>query len=235
MATTTTSKPKSRVAPRPASPTFATSAPAAAPAKPAASNPVLVKPKAAKAPIMAPAAVKTQEIPAVSPPVVNSPKSVDPQVAAAAVGQPVEKIMTFTKEQMEKAAAQAKEQFEKATTTARKSYDEIAVFGKENVDAVVKAGAIYVKGVEEFSRAWMGLSQIHYETSMAATKAVLGATSLRQVIDVQSEFAKSAVDKTLAETTKLSELARKVATETMEPIQARVTVAVEKMSKPLAA
>jgi phasin family protein len=184
---------------------------------------------------MAPAAVKTQEIPAVSPPVVNSPKSVDPQVAAVAVGQPVEKIMTFTKEQMEKAAAQAKEQFEKATTTARKSYDEIAVFGKENVDAVVKAGAIYVKGVEEFSRAWMGLSQIHYETSMAATKAVLGATSLRQVIDVQSEFAKSAVDKTLAETTKLSELARKVATETMEPIQARVTVAVEKMSKPLAA
>jgi phasin family protein len=228
---TTTSKAKSRAVTSPAP----VQAPAVSAVTAAAVVPAPAKPKAAKAPIMAPVAVKTQEIPAAPPPVAIPPKSVKPQAVAAAVGQPVEKIMTFTKDQMEKVTTKAKEQFEKATTTARKSYDEMAVFGKGNVDAVVKAGAIYAKGVEEFSRAVMGLSQIHYETSMAATKAVLGATSLRQVIDVQSEFAKTAVDKTLAETTKLSELARKVATETMEPIQARVTVAVEKMSKPLAA
>jgi len=227
MATTTTSKPKSRGVARPAPIEAAAPSVVAVPAKP--------KPKVIKAPIMAPVAVKTQEIPAAAPPVATPPKSDKPHAAVAAVGQPVEKMMTFTKDQMEKATAKAKEQFEKATTTARKSYDEMTVFGKGNVDAVVKAGAIYAKGVEEFSRAFIGLGQIHYETSMAATKAVLGATSLRQVIDLQSEFAKTAVDKTIAETTKLSELARKVATETFEPIQARVTVAVEKISKPIAA
>ena len=185
--------------------------------------------------IMAPVIAEIQEIPAASLPVAQPPKSQPVEADASAVGQPMETIMTFTKEQMEKTAAAAKDQFEKVTTVARKNYDEMAVFGKANVDAVVKAGAIYAKGVEEFSRAVMGLSQIHYETTMTTAKAVMGATSLRQVIDLQSEFAKTAVDKTLVETTKLSELARKVATETMEPIQARVTVAVEKMGKPLAA
>jgi len=216
-----------------------TSTPKSRASKAASPKPVAVKTVADVAPaeavIMAPEPVVIQEIPAVALPVAQPPESQPSPAEAIAVGQPMEKMMTFTKEQMEKTAAAAKDQFEKVTTVARKNYDEMAVFGKANVDAVVKAGAIYAKGVEEFSRAMMGLSQIHYETTMTTAKAVMGATSLRQVIDLQSEFAKTAVDKTLAETTKLSELARKVATETMEPIQARVTVAVEKMGKPLAA
>jgi phasin family protein len=148
--------------------------------------------------------------------------------AAPALGdqprQPMETLMTFTKENLEKAQA-----------ATMKSYDELTTFGKDNVDAVVKAGQIYVKGIEELSRALINLGQIQYEQGVAATKALMGCTSLRQVIDLQSDLAKTAVDKTLAEGSKMHEMALKVANEAMAPLQARVTLAVEKFGKPVAA
>ena len=73
------------------------------------------------------------------------------------------------------------------------------------------------------------------EHAASTAKALVGVKSLREAVDLQTDFAKGNFDKIVAESTKLSETAVKVANDAMEPITARVNVTVEKLFKPLAA
>src|SRR3546814_14310410 len=70
---------------------------------------------------------------------------------------------------------------------------------------------------------------------MAFGKQVLGAKSLNEVVDLQNTFTKSAFDAFVAESTKISELSVKTASEAIEPIKARAAEAVEPLSRPHAA
>ena len=98
----------------------------------------------------------------------------------------------------------------------------------------MKAGSIYARGMEDLSKTVMAITQSQLEASVAAAKAVLGCTSLRQMVDLQTDLARSNFDKLVADGSKLSEISLKVANEALEPIQARVNVAVEKFIKPAA-
>lgn len=135
---------------------------------------------------------------------------------------------------IEQAVQMAKDNVEKASTAFFKGYDEFSVLSKGNVEAVVKAGSIYARGLEDLSKTVMSMTQSQFEASVAAAKAVFGCTSLRQMVDLQTDLARTNFDKFVADGTKLSEISLKVANETLEPIQARVNVAVEKLIKPAA-
>ncbi|MBI3515917.1 MAG: phasin family protein [Proteobacteria bacterium] len=135
---------------------------------------------------------------------------------------------------LEHAVQLAKNNVEKASTAFFKGYDELSVYSKGNVEAVVKAGSIYARGMEDLSKTVMAITQAQLEASVAAAKAVLGCTSLRQMVDLQTDLARSHFDKVMADGSKLSEISLKVANEALEPIQARVNVAVEKFTKPAA-
>jgi phasin family protein len=81
----------------------------------------------------------------------------------------------------------------------------------------------------------MAFARSSLEGNVAATKAILGAKNLREVVDLQSAYTRKSFDQALAESAKLTEMSVKVANEAMQPIQARVTVTVGKLIKPLAA
>jgi phasin family protein len=128
--------------------------------------------------------------------------------------------------------APAKEQVEKAQAQSAKVLEDVAKFQKDNLEAVVSASNVYAKGFETFGKAWYALTQETVEASAAVAKALLGAKTLKEAVDLQTDFAKTTFDKFVAESTKLSEISIKVANEALEPINARVNVAVEKLLKP---
>jgi phasin family protein len=135
----------------------------------------------------------------------------------------------------EQAVAIAQEQVEKASETLFKRYDEAASFGKDNVDAYVHSSAALARGVESMGKELMGIAQSTLEANVATTKALLGARSVRELIDLQTEFSRSRFDSLLAESAKLTELSLSLANEAIEPIQARLNATVEKLTKPVVA
>lgn len=151
----------------------------------------------------------------------------------------IESIVQASQEQakkhFEQTMAATKEQVEKSSAQVLKGYDEMTALTKENVDAVVQAGSIVVKGVEEIGKEVVAYSQASFDKSVATGKALLSAKSLREVVDLQNDYAKSSFDAFVAEANRLSELTVKVANEAFAPLSARVNVAVEKLSKPIAA
>jgi phasin family protein len=95
--------------------------------------------------------------------------------------------------------------------------------------------AVVAKGCEDMSRAVFGFQQETAEQAMGLTRRLLAAKTLREVVDVQSQYSKSLFDGFLAEGSKFSELGLKVANDAMTPIAERVNVTVETLSRPIAA
>lgn len=159
-------------------------------------------------------------------------------VAAVAQGN-IEELVKTAQEQAQKqfddAVAAAKVQSEKLQDQLAKSYEEFAAFSKGNVEAAAAAGAVVVKGAEDFSKAYAALGKGFIEQYVAVGKAVLAAKSVEEVVAVSNDFAKISYESLVAESSKLQELSVQVANEALAPISARFTVAVEKLSKPLAA
>ena len=145
------------------------------------------------------------------------------------------KSTDFVQKGYDQVLGASREQFDKASVSAFKAYEEFSKFQKDNYEAFVAASTIFAKGAENVGKAWMTLSQEAMEAAAQTAKSLLGAKTLREAVDLQSDFAKSNFDKFVAEGTKMSELTVKVANEAFAPLNARVNVAVEKLLKPVAA
>ena len=146
-----------------------------------------------------------------------------------------EQAVAKTKEQVEQAVALTKENVDKAPEAVFKGYDEFAVLGKDTFDAMVRTNSIVAKGMETFGMEILAYAQASLEDNMAQTKALLGAKSLKELVDLQSDFARARLDKVVAETTKLTDMSVQTANEAIVPLQKRVDVTVETLLKAQAA
>jgi phasin family protein len=184
--------------------------PAAPAAKPAAVKAAPVTPKTVAKPAAAPAA--------------PAPAAATKPVPAAPVAREVEQAIAYTKEKVEKMSKQV-----------FASFDDVTGFHKDNVEAFVASTQILGKGLEALSKELVAFSQSQYEQSMSTAKALMGVKSVKELVDLQTEYAKTAFDAFVAEATKVSESGFKVANQAAEPLTARVNATVEKLSKVKAA
>jgi phasin family protein len=120
-----------------------------------------------------------------------------------------------------------KEGVEKVMKTA----EELVAFNQGNIEALVKAGQIWAAGMQDLSKSMAASAQASLGESMSALKALSGVKSLKDAFELQSSFARAALEKSLAESGKLTDASFKLTEQTLAPITARVTVAVEKFAK----
>ena len=116
-----------------------------------------------------------------------------------------------------------------------KAAEEAAEFGRGNFEAISKASQLYVTGVQDLSRQTIAMFQAFSEQAIEGVKALSAMKSLKDAADFQASFTKTAFERAMNDTTKLSEAAIKLAETSIEPISARMTLAMEKIAKPLAA
>lgn len=150
---------------------------------------------------------------------------------AADVTNAVAANIAAVTETVEATVAATKDQTEKWSQQVFAAYEDLTVYSKANVEALVQASNLLVKGVESISKSMIAFGQGQVEQSVATVKAVGTVKSIRELVDLQSAYVRGAYDALVAEATKTSELTTKVANEVIEPISARVTVTVEKLSK----
>jgi phasin family protein len=123
--------------------------------------------------------------------------------------------------------AKMKEGVEKAMKTA----EELVAFSQGNLEAMMKSSQIWATGVQDLSKHMAATAKASVEESMAAFKALTSVKSLKDALELQSSFARAALEKSLAESGKLTDASFKLTEQALAPITARVTVAVEKFAK----
>lgn len=122
------------------------------------------------------------------------------------------------------------EQIEKMNRDLTTRIEEVANFNRNNLDAAVQAANCLAEGVKDVNQAIFNHIQQTLQMAMTTGKAMMGVKTLRDLMELQSEYVKSTFDTLMADTTKISEIAVRCSSEAVEPINARVTEVVEKVS-----
>ena len=156
-----------------------------------------------------------------------------PSVEASA-GKTIDATSSTMKEGITKATAtfemnqtKMKEGMEKVMKTA----EELVAFSQGNMEAVMKSSQIWAAGMQDLTKHMAAAAQASVDQSMSAFKALSGVKSLKDAIELQSSFARSALEKSLSESGKLTDASFKLTEQALAPITARVNVAVEKFAK----
>jgi len=115
--------------------------------------------------------------------------------------------------------------------TMMKSTEDFVAFGQANLEAFMKSGQIWSAGVQELTKQFATTAKASFEESVSTFKAISTAKSVKEAMELQSSFAKAALEKAMAESNKLTDASIKLTEQTLAPITARVTVAVETFGK----
>jgi phasin family protein len=129
-----------------------------------------------------------------------------------------------TAEQYTAAGSQA---FKDAVEKSLNAVSEINAQSKQNLEAVVASVTAAGKGAETLGAQAMAYSKKSLDDHIAAARSLTGAKSIQEAIELQTAWAKSTLEGYLAEVNRASETMAASLKETLTPLNARVTAAVE--------
>ena len=128
----------------------------------------------------------------------------------------------------EKFTAAGSQSFKDAVEKSLTAINELNAQSKHNLEAVVASATAATKGAEALGAQVIALSKKALEDNVAAAKSLSSARSVQEAVELQTAWAKSALETYLAEVNKASETVAASVKETLTPINARVTATVEK-------
>jgi len=99
------------------------------------------------------------------------------------------------------------------------SMDDVQKLGKDNLDLAGKSFAAITKGLQAIATGTADYTKKSFETSSATFEKLVGVKSLDKAIEIQSEFARTAYEDFVAQTTKLGELVTNIAKESYKPLE----------------
>jgi phasin family protein len=98
-------------------------------------------------------------------------------------------------------------------------FEEFQKYGKEHLETATSVAATLAKGLQTIAAETTDYSKKSLESNSAYVEKLLGAKSLDNAIQIQSEFAKSAYEGFVAQATKIGELYTNLAKEAFKPVE----------------
>jgi len=99
------------------------------------------------------------------------------------------------------------------------NFDDLQKLAKTNMDASMKSFDLMTKNFQTIATEMTDYTKRSVENNSKALEKLAGAKSVDQMIQVQSEYAKTAYEDYLAEATKLGKLCADLGTEAFKPYE----------------
>jgi competence ComEA-like helix-hairpin-helix protein/phasin family protein len=115
----------------------------------------------------------------------------------------------------------SREALRSAASPASRGYDELASQGTDGLDAMAASGRALFDAMQELHHAWLGFAQAQFSESIEAGREFAGCRSPKDFLGLQMRYTRSSADRILTEATKLAELSVRVASASLQPLQAR--------------
>jgi hypothetical protein len=115
------------------------------------------------------------------------------------------------------------------------SLDSLADLGRENLAAVTQANLALSDGLKAISEEIFTYAFSALESASHTATALLGAKTLDEVLQLNSDLAKSSLETLVARSAKLSEMGVSVANGAFKPLGTRFEANFVKFAKPMAA
>jgi phasin len=119
---------------------------------------------------------------------------------------------------------------EQSVVRAKENYEKMKAASGEMVDIVRETYSTNAKGVAEYGSKIIEISGANTTAAFDFFTSLMGTKSLSEVINLSTTQSRKNVEAVSAQNRELWELARKVATETAEPIKKSFTRVLQKTS-----
>ena len=110
---------------------------------------------------------------------------------------------------------------------ANGSFEKLADAGRGNMEAFVAATSIAAQGFGDVNQAWFAFAKRAFERNGVAAEAIFAVKNSADAAELQADWARSAFDNYVSESSKITEMAVKTANDAIAPIRARVDGVVE--------
>ena len=105
--------------------------------------------------------------------------------------------------------------------------NDVNAHSKKNLEAVIASVTAAAKGAEALTTETLAYSKTAMESQVAAAKSMSGVKSVQELFELQSGFAKTAMESYMAQMGKVSEIFTASMKDAVKPINERVTATVE--------
>jgi phasin family protein len=145
-------------------------------------------------------------------------------MAAAETAKSTADKLKNTAEQYTAAGATAfKDNVEKSLA----NLNQMNAHSKKNLEAMVASATAATKGAESLGAQAMAFSKAAIERQVEAAKALTGARSVQEAVELQTAFAKSAMETYMAELNRATETVSATVKESLRPLNERATAMME--------
>ena len=125
------------------------------------------------------------------------------------------------KEGVDKAASSSNAAFKDAADRSLSALNELNAQGKRNLEAMIASVTAATRGAEALGAQAMTYAKSSVETQVDAARQMSGARSMQEVVELQTSFAKKAMESYIAEMNKASEIFSGAVKDAMQPLNAR--------------
>ncbi len=150
--------------------------------------------------------------------------------AAAAIGGAQSEAQGQAQSQVRAGMEQAMGQGKAGMEQAMKHAEQILAFSQGNVEAMMKSGQIWASGLQDLSRQITATAQASFQDSVSMMRSLTAIRTLQDAVALQTTAARTAMEKAMAESTRLTETSMKLAEQANAPLTARVGAAMEMVS-----
>ncbi len=137
-----------------------------------------------------------------------------------------DKVMRDT---MSRASAMTDHAFKDGVEKSMTALNELGAQNKRNLEAVVESVTAATKGVETLGSHAMAYTKKAMESQVEQAKALSGARSMQEVVELQTTYAKTAMEAYISEMNKAAEVLSSVVKESFRPLNERATALAETM------
>jgi hypothetical protein len=97
--------------------------------------------------------------------------------------------------------------------------EDIQQYGKEHLETVVASATSFQSGIQAIASAYGDYTKKSFEDTKSFFEKLSGVKSLDKVLEVQTEFAKSAYETFVAESQKIAALYGDLAKQSVKPLE----------------
>lgn len=116
-----------------------------------------------------------------------------------------------------------------------KTARDAAEFGRGNLEALAQSAQAYVQGAQELGREALAVAQDLNTQAVEGAKALIGAKSLKEVTEIQAQFARTAFERAAKESSRLQQAGLQVIERALAPLAQRSAAAFPQAARPAAA
>ncbi|MEZ5811485.1 MAG: phasin family protein [Rhizobiaceae bacterium] len=99
------------------------------------------------------------------------------------------------------------------------SFESVSKFNKDFVDSAIKSASAWSNGLQTIAAETAEYAKVSVESGTAAFEKAASAKSAEKVFEIQSEYAKSAFERMVAQATKVGEIYTDMAKDAVKPFE----------------